>query len=109
MWINGGSVTIINNPKPTAINTSAKVGKMVKSASGVYGGSYLTLPNFIDFSTKKIFKMKVYSPRVGTKGLLKVDNLNSGAITYEQSTLITRANQWEELIFDYSAIDATKS
>ena len=106
---NGGNVTIINNPQSTGINTSAKVGKMVKNAGEVYGGSYLTLPNPIDFSTKKIFKMKVYSPRVGAKVLLKVENLNSGAIGYEQSTVTTLANQWEELTFDYSAIDATKS
>ena len=53
--------------------------------------------------------MKVYSPRVGAKVLLKVENLNSGAIGYEQSTVTTLANQWEELTFDYSAIDATKS
>lgn len=105
----GGNVIVINNPNITGINTSSRVGKMIKSAGQTWGGSFITLTNPIDFSTKKIFKMKVFSPRVGAKVLLKVENATNGAVSFEKEVATTVANAWEELTFDYSAIDATKS
>jgi hypothetical protein len=106
---NGGGVTVITNPQSGGINTSAKVGKMVKSNGEVYGGSYITLANPMDFSTKKTFTMKVYSPRVGAHVLLKVENLTDGSISYEKEVSTTVANTWETLTFDYSAINTAKS
>ncbi|MFD2874154.1 hypothetical protein ACFS5N_16850 [Mucilaginibacter ximonensis] len=106
---NGGAWTIVNNPSATGINTSAKVGKMVKSNGEVYGGSYLTLPSPIDFSGSKTFKMKVYSPRVGAKVLLKVENLTDGTVFYQQEVASTAANAWETLTFDYTGINTAKS
>jgi hypothetical protein len=106
---NGGNVTIISNPHSTGINTSSKVAKMVKNAGEVYGGSFITLAGPIDFSTKKTFKMKVYSPRVGAKVLLKVENLTNGGINFEKEVTTTTANGWEELTFDYSAINTANS
>lgn len=105
----GGDVSIINNPSSGGINTSTKVGKMVKGAGQPWGGSFISLDAPIDFSVKKTFKMKVYSPRVGAKVLLKVENLTDGTISYEKEVQTTKANQWEELTFDYSAINTTKS
>ncbi|MEP6713700.1 MAG: hypothetical protein ABJA37_14835, partial [Ferruginibacter sp.] len=54
-------------------------------------------------------KVKVFSPRVGAKLLLKVENLTNGGISYEKEVTTTTANTWETLTFDYSAIDASKS
>jgi hypothetical protein len=82
---------------------------MVKNAGQPWGGSYITLDNPIDFSTQKTFKMKVYSPRVGAKVLLKVENLTNGGISYEKEVTTTTANAWEELTFDFSGINATNS
>jgi hypothetical protein len=105
----GGAVTIVNNPVSGTGNTSAKVGKMVKGAGQSWGGSYITLDSRIDFSTKKTFKVKVYSPRVGAKLLLKVENLTDGNISFDKEVATTVANAWEELTFDYSAISTTNS
>ena len=105
----GGNTTIINNPQIGGINTSAKVAKMVKSAGQPWGGSVITLTNSINFSTLKTFKMKVFSPRVGAKVLLKVENLTNGGINYEKEVSTTVANAWEELTFDYSAINTANS
>ena len=85
----GGVATRINNPQVNGINTSAKVGRMVKNAPEVWGGSFITLGNPIDFSANKVFRMKVYSPRVGAKVLLKVENLTNGAINFEKEVLTT--------------------
>ncbi len=101
----GGAVTIIDNPQPSGINTSSKVAQMIKNAGQPWGGSYIALDNAIDFSTNKTFKMKVYSPRIGAKVLLKVENKDDGGINFEKEVATTVANQWEELTFDYSDIN----
>jgi len=105
----GGNLTIINNPQSGGINTSAKVARMVKNAGQPWGGSFITLDQVIDFSVKKTFKMKVYSPRVGAKVLLKVENLTNGALNFEKEVSTTVANGWEELTFDYSAINTANT
>jgi hypothetical protein len=101
----GGNSTVIANPKSGGINTSAKVGRMIKSAGQVWGGSVLPLSAPIDFSTNKIFRMKVYSPRVGAKVLLKVENAANGGINFEKERTTTVANAWEEIGFDFSTIN----
>lgn len=105
----GGVVTVINNPKPGGINTSSKVGQMVKSTGQPWGGSWIPLAAPIDFSTSTTFKMKVYSPRAGAKVLLKVENKTDGSVSYEKEVSTTVANGWEELTFDFSAINKSKS
>lgn len=105
----GGNLTIINNPQSGGINTSAKVARMVKNAGDPWAGSFITLDQVIDFSVKKTFKMKVYSPRVGAKVLLKVENLTNGPINFEREVSTTVANGWEELTFDYSAINTANT
>jgi hypothetical protein len=105
----GGVLTVINNPQSSGINTSTKVGQMIKNTGQPWAGSYITLTDPIDFSTRKIFKMKVFSPKAGTKVLLKVENPGDNTIFYEKEMTTTVAGKWEELQFDYSKIDATKS
>lgn len=105
----GGAVTVVNNPQPNGINTSTKVAKMIKSAGEVYGGSTLLLGSPIDFSTNKVFRMKVFSPRVGAKVLLKIEKAGNGAISYQQETTTTIANAWEDLVFDFNGVDVTQS
>ncbi len=56
-----------------------------------------------------MFKMKVFSPRVGAKVLLKVENQTNGGISFEKEVLTTVANAWEELTFDYSTINTANS
>jgi hypothetical protein len=105
----GGNATVISNPQISGINTSSKVGKMVKSVGEVYGGSFITLDAPINFSGSKIFKMKVFSPRVGAKVLLKVENLNNGALNFEKEVSTTTANAWELLTFDFSTINTANT
>ncbi len=106
----GGHVTVVNNPQSGGINTSAKVGKMVKGPGGeVYGGSFIELASPINFAANKKVKMKVFSPRVGAKVLFKVENFSNGALNFEKEVTTTVANQWEELTFDYTAISTANS
>ncbi len=101
----GATATVVNNPNPSGINTSTKVGKMLKGAPEVWAGSFLELVNPINFSTLRTFKVKVYSPRVGAKLLLKVENATNAGISFEKELATTTANTWEELTFDFSTIN----
>lgn len=105
----GGNSTVVNNPNKSGINNSNKVGKMIKNAGQVWGGSWIGLANPIDFSTKKTFKVKIFSPRAGAKLLLKVENQTDGNIFFDKEVATTTANAWEELTFDFSAINTSKS
>ena len=102
----GGVGTKISNPNSGGINTSDNVGRIVKGAGQPWAGSYLTLAAPIDFSVNKIFKVKVYSPRVGAKLNLKVEGA-AGIVPYEREVVGTVANAWEEMTFDYQAVSTT--
>lgn len=105
----GGNATVISNPNATGINTSAKVGKMVKNAGETYGGTTLRLGENINFSSNKVFRMKVYSPRVGAKVLFKVENSANSGQNFEKEVFTTVANQWEDLAFDYRTINTANN
>ncbi|MFC2127695.1 hypothetical protein ACFLRU_04865 [Bacteroidota bacterium] len=104
----GGVMTVIDNPNKSENNNSDKVGQIVKNAGQVWGGNIITLSEPIDFSTKKLVKMNVWSPRAGGKLLFKVENISENTINYEQEVVLTGNSEWEEVVFDYSAIDVTK-
>ena len=105
----GGVATVVNNPSVSGINTSTKVGKMVKGPPEVYGGSFIELVNPINFSVLRTFKVKVYSPRIGARLLLKVENATNGGISFEKEATCTTANAWEDLTFDFSTINVGNS
>jgi hypothetical protein len=102
----GGNLTVADNPAAGGINSSSKVAKMVKGAGQPWGGALLKLPNPIDFSVNKTFTVKVYSPRIGAKMLLKVENKSDASVNFEKEVVTTKANAWETLTFDYSAISS---
>ncbi len=103
----GGNVTVVANPHNNAGNPSTRVARMVKNAGDPWGGSWIGLGGPIDFSANKVFRMKVFSPRVGAKVLLKVENAGNGNIAFEREVLTTVANAWEDLAFDYRTINAS--
>ena len=53
--------------------------------------------------------MKVYAPTVGTKVLLKFENLTDGTVFSQQEVATTTANTWEQLTYDFSSVDVSKS
>ncbi len=104
----GATTTRIANPQSNGINTSGFVAKTIKGAGDPWAGSFLTLSAPVDFSKGKIFKAKVFMPKAGAKMLLKFEHLTNGAVNKEIDAVATKANEWEELTWDFSSIDATK-
>jgi hypothetical protein len=100
----GGAVTKIANPHSTGINTSANVAQMVKGAGQPWGGSKIKMAAPVDFSTKKLFKVKVWSPVAGKKLLLKFEKSDGTGGFEKESNGFTAANTWEELSFDFTGV-----
>ena len=102
----GGATTVIANPQSVGINTSSKVGRTVKGPGGQpWGGSWIQLAGPINFSTLKFFRMKVFSSAPGRKVLLKVENESNINQTFEVNATTTKTNEWEDLSFNFSAIN----
>ena len=98
----GGVTTKVTNAQSNGINTSANVAKMIKGAGQPWGGSKIKMDAPVDFTTNKLFKVKVWSPVAGKKLVLKFEGT---AGNFEQeSTGVTAANTWEELTFDFSKV-----
>jgi hypothetical protein len=106
----GANSSVIDNPDKSGINTSERVAQTHKtSGAETWAGSFLTLQNPINFSTNTLFKVNVWSPKVGATVKLKVENLTDGNIGFEIDALTSVAGQWEELSFDFSAINKDQS
>ena len=102
--------TVIDNPDASGINTSDKVGQLIKSAGAEdWAGSLLTMGEPIDFSSKKLFYVKVWSPKVGAVVKFKVENKDDNTIGHEVDAITTVTNEWEELVFDFSDINLSET
>lgn len=102
----GATATVENNPDATGINTSTKVGKLVKSnGAQVWAGSFIELANPINFSSQQKIKMKVWSPQAGIIVKLKLENLANATINTELDATTTVANGWEELTYNFTGIN----
>ena len=98
-----GSLTVVPNPDPTGINTSATVVKMVRGFDGdPWAGWYATLPTAIDVTANKYVHIKVWKPRISPVVFKYEGEVNSNDVfpIEPQATV----NQWEELVFDMSIV-----
>jgi hypothetical protein len=104
---NSGAFELVDNPDPSGINTSAKVGKAIEKASGEqpWQGMYTDLASYIDLSVTKLVKMKVWSPQVATVTMKLENPATPGApgSSGDNTVANTKANEWEELTWDFSA------
>jgi Secretion system C-terminal sorting domain len=101
---NGYKFEVVANPSKTGINTSAKVGKFVKAGDAEpFAGMYGDLDASIDFKNNKTVTMKVWLDHVGSIGV-KLEGSATGKSPVEIKKVNTKANEWESLTVDFSAI-----
>lgn len=98
----GGSVfSVIDNPDPTGINTSSRVGEFVKGTEFSFAGLATLLDDPVDFSENTTLSMKIWSP-VASNVILKLE-VEGDADTFTQGEAsIPVANQWVEVSFDFT-------
>jgi hypothetical protein len=99
------TTTVIANPNSNGINTSSKVGSLVKAnGSPNWAGSFIELNAPINFSSMQKIKMKVWSPQSGIIAKMKLENLANANINIERDATVTLANGWQEVTFDFTGI-----
>ena len=106
----GGAVSsVIPNSDTSGINTSATVAEFVKTPGAeVFAGTVLTLDNPIDFTQFQKIRFKAWSPIAGATVKLKLENATDASIATEVDAVINAANEWETLLYDFSAADLTQ-
>lgn len=100
------SAAVDNDPA----DATNKVAKLVKAAAGqpwagatVYTTSADKSVAPIDLSGSKIITLRVYSPAVGEKIMLKLEDAANADVNLTAEALTTKANAWETLSFNYAA------
>lgn len=98
-------LSIVDNPDMNG-NASNKVVKFFKAdGAEVWAGGLVELPNPIDFSTESNITMDVWSPKAGATILMKVENSSDNNTFHEVMTTTSTSNAWENITFDFGAID----
>jgi Secretion system C-terminal sorting domain len=100
----GYQFEVVDNPNPTGINITSKVGKFIKASDGAdFAGMYGDIDAPIDFQGNKKMKAKVHMDHIGNFAI-KLEGSLIGAPAIELPVPNTMTNKWEELTFDFSAV-----
>jgi len=111
----GAQFRIVDNPKKSGINTSDKVGEYTTAANqwdfvwtSGFGDTEKTFEdsNYIplDFSKEGyIIKVQCLAPAAGMPIYCKLEGMGVGQIE-NKSVKTTKANEWEELEFDFEPL-----
>jgi hypothetical protein len=98
----GAIGSVDTNPLVSANNTSATVGKMIRSGGASWARTLLGLSDNMDFSTTNYIFMKVYTEApVGTVLKLKVESTTSAAAN-EKDALTTVSGGWANYFWDFT-------
>lgn len=103
---NIADIEVIANPDPTGENTSNNVAKLLKSSgSEVWAGSFFEIDTPLDLNSYSQISVKTWSPNSGIVVKLKLENVDA-SITHEMDLNTSIANQWENLVYDFSGAPA---
>lgn len=101
MTVFGNStVTYVDNPDPSGINTSSRVLETVHG-NEPWAGFFVNLENPLDFSTENTITLKVWAPVIGTFRL-KLEEQSNTSNFVEVDMEVTESNTWQEVSFDFS-------
>ena len=96
---------IVANPDPSGENTTENVLEFSKAEGAeVWAGKGFTI-DILEFNDQTSFQLKSYSPEVGKVIKVKLETVqgNVAGLTHEVDVVTTVANEWETLVYDFSA------
>ena len=94
---------VVANPDASGANTTNTVAKLTKSSgSQPWAGTFFETAAPIDLVSYGKINVKTWSPTAGGVVKLKLENADA-SITHEVDLNSTVANQWEDLLYDFSA------
>jgi hypothetical protein len=93
----GYQFEIIDNPNPSGINVSDKVGKFLRAGDALpFAGMYADLDAPIEFKDNRSIRIKVHMDHIGNVAL-KLEGSLTGAGVIEVPVENTKTNEWEEI------------
>ena len=104
----GAYLGVVANPKPNAVNPSAKCGAFRRNPRNAYSLMWTvhTTDSF-DISVNNKFKIQVLSPIKGLL-ILKLEGSSVGKGSYETNVRMSPAGKWVEYTFDLSSVKTSK-
>jgi PKD repeat protein len=96
----GSTYSVIANPDPSGINTSANVAETIHGVE-TWAGLFVDLTDPLDFSTNTIIKLKVWAPVAGPFRF-KIENSDDTGDFVEIDANVTTAGVWEEVFVDFA-------
>ena len=104
-----GMPSWVDNPDyDNTVNTSCKVGKVVKANNNPWDNNQYDLDAKLDFVANTGLKIKVWSARANTEVLLKLEEIGNAGNNVEKFLTTSVTSGWEELTFPFSAGDSGK-
>lgn len=103
-YVNGwDSLSVVSNPAPNTVNTSAKVGKYVDPVTEQWAALLIDYQNPIDLSTKNQLNIKILSPRI-VPILFKLEGSTSPPKEIFMDASV--AGEWAQYTIDFSGESA---
>ncbi|MFT4669608.1 MAG: hypothetical protein ACI9HJ_001182, partial [Ulvibacter sp.] len=95
--------TIEANPNMSGINPTALSASQIKTVgSEVWAGSFFEVTTPLDLNSYNKISTKIFSPTAGAVIKLKLENADT-SLEFEVDVTSSVTNDWEELVFDFSA------
>lgn len=101
---NTGTISVVPNPDPSGINTSAYVSKMFIGFTNrkASAGWYATLSTPFDMTANKYVHIKVWKPNL-TPTAFKFEKTGGDSGDTFPIADVTETGKWVELVYDFSA------
>ena len=96
---------MVANPNPSGSNTTSQVANLTKaSGSEPWAGTFFELDEPLDLDNFPQISVQTHSPTSDITIKLKIEDQmgDNGGITHEVDITNTTANEWEELVYDFS-------
>lgn len=96
---------VVSNPNPSGLNTTSQVANLTKSnGSESWAGTFFELDNPLDLDSFPKISVLTHAPTSGITVKLKIEDQqgDNGGITHEVDITNSVANDWEELVYDFS-------
>ena len=105
----GASFSWVDNPDfDNTVNSSCKVGKVVKGNNNPWDNNQYDLDAKLDFNANSGLKIKVWSARPNTEVRLKLEEIENAGNNVEKFFTTSITSGWEELTFPFAAADSGK-
>ena len=105
----GAGFSWVDNPDfENTVNSSCKVGKVVKGNNNPWDNNQYDLDAKLDFEANTGLKIKVWSARPNTEVRLKLEEIGNAGNNVEKFFTTSVTSGWEELTFPFTAADSGK-